>query len=81
MTIQQANRTDPAPKPQAATAYVSLYAPSGRRTQWWYAYSCRTCGRYQLGRRPRLEDVAGLRRGGCGHEITVVIARIYGRPA
>lgn len=66
-------------KSQAPAAFVSLYAPAGRRTYWWYAYSCRTCGRYQLGRRARLEDVAGIRTGGCGHKVSITIARIYGQ--
>jgi hypothetical protein len=65
---------------RAPTSYASLYLPSGRRTWHWYAYSCRTCGAYQLGRAPRLEDVTGPRRAGCGHWVTVAIARIYGQP-
>jgi hypothetical protein len=57
--------------------YVSLYGPTGRRRWWWYSYRCGQCGTYQLGRAPRLEDVAGPRRAGCGHQLTVVVARIY----
>jgi hypothetical protein len=57
--------------------YVSLHGPSGRRRWWWYSYH----GAYQLGRAPRLEDVAGARKAGCGHRVAIVIARIYGREA
>jgi hypothetical protein len=66
---------------KAQPAYVSLYLPFGRRRWCWYSYSCRTCGAHQLGRSPRLEDVAGVRRAGCGHRVNIVIARIYGREA
>ncbi len=65
-------------KRQAPAAFVSLYMPSGRRKWFWYSYSCRTCGAYQLGRAPQLDDVAGVRRAGCGHQVSIVIARIYG---
>ena len=73
-TIRQAARRPP-------TAFVSLYLPSGRRKWCWYAYSCRTCGAYQLGRARTLEDVTGPRRAGCGHWVTVAVARVYGRHA
>jgi len=55
---------------QAPTAFVSLYLPFGRRKWCWYFYACRQCGAHQLGRAPRLEDVAGPRRAGCGHWVT-----------
>lgn len=61
------------------TAYVSLLSPSGRRRCWWYLYNCPACHAPQLGRARQLEDVAGPRRAGCGHQITVVIARTYGQ--
>jgi hypothetical protein len=70
-----------APRRKPPTAFVSLFPPSGRRTWHHYWYSCRTCGAYQLGRAPRLEDVAGVRRAGCGHRVNVVIARVYGQSA
>jgi hypothetical protein len=63
------------------SAYVSLHLPFGRRRWCWYSYSCRTCGAHQLGRTPRLEDVAGVRKAGCGHKVNIVIARIYGQGA
>ena len=66
-------------KQQVPTAYVSLFAPAGRRRWWWYWYTCRTCSAYQLGRAPQLEDVTGTRRAGCGHLVSIVIARTYGR--
>lgn len=62
-------------------AFVSLYAPVGRRRWWWYSYRCAVCERYQLGRAPRLEDVTGIRTAGCGHRVNVVIARTYGQGA
>lgn len=79
MTIAQATPRQRGQRRRAPTVFVSLYLPSGRRRWHWYAYSCRTCGSYQLGRAPTLEDVAGQRRAGCGHWVTVAIARIYGR--
>lgn len=65
----------------AATAYVSLYAPAGRRTWWWYSYRCPTCGTYQLGRSQVLTSVTRQRKGGCGHLLAIVIARTYGAAA
>ena len=65
-------------RPQVPAAYVSLYLPAGRRTWHWYSYRCRTCGLYQLGRARRIEDVAGARRASCGHQVNIVIARVYG---
>lgn len=62
------------------TAFVSLYVPAGRRTHWWYAYGCRTCGTYQLGRSRSLEDVTGERTAGCGHRVRIAVARVYGKP-
>lgn len=62
------------------TAFVSLYAPAGRRRWWWYSYKCGTCGAYQLGRARDLESVTGERRAGCGHPVSIVIARTYGTP-
>ena len=64
-----------------ATAYVSLYAPSGRRRWWWYSYRCARCGMHQLGRARQLEDVTGPRRAGCGHHVSVVVARVHGERA
>ena len=67
---------------QAPTAFVSAYEPAGRRTHWWYAYSCRTCGRYQFGRARQLEGITGTRKAGCGHYVRIAIARVYaGRSA
>jgi hypothetical protein len=68
------------PHRRAPKAYVSLYLPSGRRRWHWYAYRCRQCGRYQFGRSLRIEDVEGPRMAGCGHMVTVEVARIYGSP-
>jgi hypothetical protein len=60
------------------TAYVSLFVPAQRRRWWHYWYTCRRCGTYQLGRAPRLEDVTGTRRAGCGHQVRITVARVYG---
>lgn len=62
-------------------AYVSLFVPAARRRLWWYWYRCPICDTYQLGRARQLADVTGVRRGGCGHKITIVIARAYGDQA
>jgi len=66
---------------KAPTAFVSLFPPAGRRRWHHYWYRCPVCRVHQLGRAPRLEDVAGVRRAGCGHRIAVVVARIYGQAA
>lgn len=60
--------------------FVSLYEPAGRRSWWWYSYRCPACGTYQLGRARSLDQVPGHRRGGCGHHITIVVARVYRHP-
>lgn len=62
-----------------APAFASLFAPSGRRKWWWYTYRCRQCGTHQFGRGRTLEDVAGIRRASCGHQVSVLIARTYGQ--
>ena len=67
------------PSHRAPAAFVSLYRPAGRRKWWWYTYSCRTCGRHQLGRARELEQVAGVRKAGCGHRVSITIARVYGQ--
>lgn len=77
---------DNAPLRQSARKYTpplapaSVYAPLGRRRWWWYSYRCRSCGAYQLGRAKTLDEVTGVRRAGCGHEVTVMAARIYSSP-
>lgn len=61
------------------TAYVSLYAPSARRTRWWACYICPFC---KLGHFARLRseaDASGVRRSGCGRMVTLVVARTYRR--
>ncbi len=57
--------------------FVSLYEPVGRRRQWWYAYRCPACGTYQLGRARELDQVTGIRKAGCGHTVSIAIARVY----
>lgn len=74
-TIQRTSR----PRPPLAPA--SVYAPLGRRRWWWYAYCCRTCGAYQFGRAKTLDAVTGVRRAGCGQDVSVMIARTYGAAA
>lgn len=58
-------------------AYASLYAPSGRRTMWWYTLRCPHCGAGHFGRVRDRASAGGVRRAGCGRLITVVIARTY----
>ena len=72
--------TDRARRRAPLTAYVSLYAPSGRRHWWWYSYRCPTCSAYQLGRARDLAAVTGQRRAGCGHTLEIVVARVYSSP-
>jgi hypothetical protein len=74
-TIQSAPRTRPSLAP------ASVFGPTGRRRFWWYTYRYRTCGAYQFGRAKTLDAVTGLRRAGCGHEVSVMIARTYGAAA
>lgn len=79
MRIRQAARSDREPS-KAPPVFVSAYEPLGRRRWWWYSYRCPHCGAYQLGRAASLDKVTGERRAGCGHKITVVIARTYSQP-
>jgi hypothetical protein len=65
---------------KAPPVFVSAYEPVGRRHCWWYAYRCPLCRAYQFGRATSLDKVTGQRRGGCGHQLTIMIARTYGRP-
>ncbi len=74
-------------KPAAATARkrpplapASAFAPDGRRRLWHYTYGCRVCGSYHFGRSRTLDGVTGVRRAGCGHLVSVMIARTYGSP-
>jgi len=60
--------------------FVSLYAPSGRRRWWWYAYRCPSCSTYQLGRASDLDRVTGARKAGCGHQVEIMVARVYRSP-
>ena len=55
-----------------------LYAPARRRRLWWYPYLCPTCGEAQFGRARDQGDVAGARRGGCGHHLEVVVTQTIG---
>lgn len=65
----------------AVTCRVSLLAPQGRRTRWWYVARCPVCGRAHLARVRDLESVTATRRLPCGHWVAVVIARTYGAAA
>lgn len=66
------------PKPPLAPA--SAFLPNGRRRLVHYTYSCRTCHSYHFGRAKTLDEVTGVRRAGCGHLVSVMIARIYSSP-
>jgi len=70
----------PAQRDREPVAYVSLLWPAGRRTCWWYLVRCRDCGLPHLGRARELADVTRTRRLPCGHWVTIMIARTYGRP-
>jgi hypothetical protein len=59
-------------------APASVYAPRGRRRHWWYCYPCRVCNTFHFGRASELDKVTGERRAGCGHAVSVMIARVYG---
>lgn len=63
----------------ALTCRVSLLAPAGRRTRWWYLATCPACGAPHLGRARELADVTGTRRLPCRHWVVIVVARTYGR--
>jgi hypothetical protein len=79
MSIRQAARSERKPR-KAPPVFVSAYEPLGRRRYWWYSYRCPHCAAYQLGRAASLDKVTGERRAGCGHKITVTIARTYTQP-
>ena len=68
-------------KPRPPLAAASVFAPQGRRRNWWYTYSCRVCGAFHFGRARELDQVTGVRRAGCGHQVSVMIARTYGSAA
>ena len=61
-------------------APASVFAPRGRRRLWHYTYPCRACGTYHFGRAKALDEVTGVRRAGCGHLVSVMIARTYASP-
>ena len=69
------------PKSRPPLAPASVFGPTGRRRFWWYTYRCGSCGSYQFGRAKTLDAVTGVRRAGCGHQVTVMAARIYGTAA
>ncbi len=75
----QSRRRAGASRRDAAPCRVSLLAPSGRRTRWWYLAACPVCRRPHLGRAPDLADVTVVRRLPCGHWTEIVVARTYGR--
>lgn len=60
--------------------HVSLFAPAGRRTWWWFTGRCVRCGTTTFGRVRREEDAAGVRRAACGHRVRLTVARVYRRP-
>lgn len=75
----QSGRRAGASRRDAVQCRVSLLAPSGRRTYWWYLATCAVCRRPHLGRVPELVDVTVVRRLPCGHWVEIVVARTYGR--
>jgi hypothetical protein len=80
MSVPRGTVTAPDRKRKRKPVFVSLYAPSGRRTQWWYSYRCAECGTWQLGRARQIDRVTGPRKAGCGHPVEIVVARVYRSP-
>lgn len=58
-------------------AYVSLFAPAGRRRMWWFTFICAHCSNGHFGRVRDAESVEGLRRAGCGRLVWLVVAKTY----
>jgi len=76
--VSRALRSQPGRR--APLAPASVFPPGGRRTRWMFTYGCKICGAYSLGRAADIDGVAGVRRASCGHWVTIMIARCYGRP-
>jgi hypothetical protein len=77
-TIAPGSGTRAKPRPPLAPA--SVFGPAGRRRWWWFTFRCKTCGAHQFGRAKTLDAITGERRASCGHAVSVMIARVYGRP-
>jgi len=61
------------------TAYASVFVPQGRRSWYWLTFRCPVCGTYVFARSRQIDQAPGPRKGTCGHSVSVVAARIYGR--
>ena len=64
---------------EAITCRVSLLLPNEHRVMWHYLTRCPACGDAHVGRSRSLAGVTVTRRLPCGHWVTVVVARTYGR--
>ena len=69
---------DAARRDRPPLAPASVFLQSGRRRLIHYTYPCRTCQTFHFGRAKSLDGVTGVRRAGCGHLVSVMIARVYG---
>lgn len=56
---------------------VSLFEPTGRRTQWWFTGRCLRCGCTSFGRVKHEDDADAVRRVSCGHKVRIIVARVY----
>ena len=77
---QRSRRRGDGSRRHPVLAPASAYQPLGRRTWVAYSYPCHACHTWHLGRARTLDKVTGSRRAGCGHWVTVMIARLYGHP-
>ena len=64
----------------APRMFISLFAPSGRRSWWWFTGRCRVCGYTAFGRVRAAELAVGTRRVSCGHRAYLTVARTYRSP-
>lgn len=88
LTDQPHPGTDPAPSSRRRPrrrrsaqplAMASALAPGGRRRHWAALVRCPQCGYPHLCRSRELAGIPGIRRLPCGHQITLVIGRVYQR--
>lgn len=57
--------------------YISLFAPAGRRRNWWFTYTCPYCRLGHFGWVTTQDEATGTHRAGCGRRVWRVVARIY----
>ena len=76
---QGGGRRRAARRREAITCRVSLLLPNEHRLLWHYLCRCPSCSDTHLGRSRDLAGVTVTRRLPCGHWVTIVVARTYGR--